>query len=272
MKTKTTQTERCLYKTTDYDSIKHITGNRQINPQNVERLKISMGEKQLITAAVVNDKMEIIDGQHRHEACRQLNLPFYYYIVDDYRLDDVQRMNSNMKNWTLADFHDTYIELYNSGDKDYVAYVELKLFMDEYAISLQTALYLANTKIAKGVYETSFKSGGFKFRNKNIAGLIIEEMVELFQGFDEKIWKPITFVKEYSKLYLYNDYEFTTMLKKTQSLAAGVKQNSLPFHELKGGATILNGLVEAYNHRSPRGSRISTTDVNYYYSDYQKGK
>ena len=272
MKNNTTQTERCIYVTKDYDSIKHISGNRAINPNNVEKIKQSMSEKQLIVAAVVNENMEIIDGQHRHEACRQLGLPFYYYIVDGYQLADVQRMNTNMKNWTLNDFMDTYLDLYKLGHHEYKGYMELKVFMQDYGLSLQTALALANTKIGKHAYEETFKTGNFIFRDKNIAGLIASEMNEVFQGFDEKIWKALTFVNQYVQLYFYEDYDLSLMLKRGQTLAVGTK-NSPAFHNLKTGHVILNGLVEAYNHRTPHHQKINVSEIEYAFTnEYQKGK
>lgn len=272
MNNNATQTERCLYVTTDYDSLKHITGNRAINPQNVEKIKKSMSEKQLIVAAVVNEDMQIIDGQHRHEACKQLNLPFYYYIVEGYTLPDVQRMNTNMKNWSLPDFMDTYLDLYKAGHSEYKGYKELSLFMEHYSISLQAALFLANTRSSKGDYEETFKHGGFVFSDKNTAALIAEEMRELFQGFDEKIWKTITFTVQYTKLFVYENYNYDIMIRKTQALATGTKE-SVPFNKLSGGSVILNGLISAYNHSTAQKLRLVSSDVDYHFSKtYQKGK
>ncbi len=101
----------CVQSTTDYDEIKRVNGNRITNLAHIETLKISMSEKQLVVPAILNEKMQIIDGQHRFAACIALDIPFYYIVINGYGLADAQRMNTNMKNWTMDDFLQTYTEL-----------------------------------------------------------------------------------------------------------------------------------------------------------------
>ena len=68
--------------TDEYNIFTFAEGNRAINPAQVKNLIKSIENIGLIpTPIVVNEKMQILDGQHRVEACRQLKMPVYYIVV-----------------------------------------------------------------------------------------------------------------------------------------------------------------------------------------------
>ncbi|MEQ9286955.1 MAG: ParB N-terminal domain-containing protein [Cyclobacteriaceae bacterium] len=83
-----------VFETNDYSSFKKIKGNRGIDPQHVNRLEHSFKKKHLKTPILLNEKMEIVDGQHRVEAAKNLNLPVYYIIKENYGLDEARALNS----------------------------------------------------------------------------------------------------------------------------------------------------------------------------------
>ena len=64
-----------IRKTNNYPMFKNMIGNREIKDKNYKKLIRSMSEKQLIIPILVNEKLEIIDGQHRFNACKTLQLP-----------------------------------------------------------------------------------------------------------------------------------------------------------------------------------------------------
>ena len=78
-----------VYKTNNYDIFKLMPNNRNVNLTHVGRLKLSFKEMYLISPIIVNSRMEIIDGQHRLHAAKELNLPIYYIIVDGYAVSVV---------------------------------------------------------------------------------------------------------------------------------------------------------------------------------------
>ncbi len=263
----------CVQMTTEYETIKHIVGNRLVNPSHVETLKISMTEKQLLIPAIVNEKMQVIDGQHRLQACIELDLPFYYVIVDGYGLEDVQRMNTNMKNWTTLDFMQTYLDLYKAGHKEYVSYVRLNEFINKYNIPLNAGITISDFTKTDGIKDVSFKHGSFIFSDTlaNSAGLFIEEVIEIFSGLHDKKWYGISFLKAYADFYYFHEYEASTMIKKQGIIATGTKQ-SLPFHDVSGTAGYRNMILEAYNHTTARSKKLNINDIRYTIADMQKGK
>ena len=61
-----------VHTTTDYFLFKPIDGNRNKNLLHINRLKKSMSENYLFTVIIVNEKYEIIDGQHRFDVIQDL--------------------------------------------------------------------------------------------------------------------------------------------------------------------------------------------------------
>jgi len=114
--------------TNDYDKFKIIDGNRPPNPKHIIRLYNSIIENGLLcNPIIVNDKYEIIDGQHRFFASKKANISFFYIMVDDYGLKDVHTLNLNQKNWTKKDYMDGY------ADMGVESYSKLREFVEKNA-------------------------------------------------------------------------------------------------------------------------------------------
>jgi hypothetical protein len=90
---------------------KTLEGNRIVNKLHVRRLKESFQESYLLSPIIVNEKFQIIDGQHRFEAAKQVGLPIYFLIAPNYGLKEVQMLNENMKNWKKEDYLNAYCDL-----------------------------------------------------------------------------------------------------------------------------------------------------------------
>ena len=100
-----------VLQTKDYDQFSFIDGNRDINKENLTRIKQSMNEKYIPVPIIVNDKYEIIDGQHRFLAAKSLNLAIYFIIIPNLKLEDVQRLNTNSANWAYKQYLQSYCKL-----------------------------------------------------------------------------------------------------------------------------------------------------------------
>ena len=112
--------------TTNYGIFKIMADNRNLNLLHVNRLVESYHENHLICPIIVNERYEVIDGQHRLEASKETGLPVYYIIVSGYGIKEVQVFNTNQKNWTKMDF----LSMYCANGKK--AYLELKQFMTDF--------------------------------------------------------------------------------------------------------------------------------------------
>jgi hypothetical protein len=109
--------------TTDYAKFETLAGNRDVNPLHVSRLSNSFREEYLLSPITVNERFEIIDGQHRFAAARINQLPINYIIVPGYRLPQVQRLNTGTSNWKKVDYLRSYADL------GVLPYVQMRRFM-----------------------------------------------------------------------------------------------------------------------------------------------
>ncbi len=99
-----------IYTTKDYDKFVSITSNRDVDKNHVRNLARSIKSRNLLhlKPLIVNERMELIDGQHRLEACKQMKEPVYYIKVQGVTKTDIAILNSAQKNWTREDFINFY--------------------------------------------------------------------------------------------------------------------------------------------------------------------
>jgi hypothetical protein len=115
-----------VYKTSNLSIFKQIDGNRVPNLQHVRRLTDSINVNGMICNPIlVNENMEVIDGQHRLIAAKEAESFIYYIIVKGYSLSEVHTLNLNQKNWSKKDFMEGYA---NMGIE---SYIKLKKFVEK---------------------------------------------------------------------------------------------------------------------------------------------
>lgn len=106
-----------IYQTTDYSVFKKLGGNRDVLECRKNTIKKSIIENGYVrNPIVVNEHMEIIDGQGRFEALKELSLPVEYVIAHGAGQKECIALNANQKNWKSADYVKSFAEL---GLEDY---------------------------------------------------------------------------------------------------------------------------------------------------------
>ena len=170
-----------VLQTYDYSLFKTIEGNRNIIPFHLQQLRNSMEQEYLVVPIIVNEKYEVIDGQHRLENAKQLKKPVFFIMLKGYGIKQIQRLNSNMKNWNAKDFASGYRKL---GFKDYIMYEQ---FMEKYQFGhRENVLILSgNTRYIS----REFYSGLFKVKNYEEACQIADRILEykpFYNGFNRR--------------------------------------------------------------------------------------
>mgnify|MGYP003676458481 CR=1 FL=1 len=74
--------EMHLKSTKSYSIFNSIIGNRNLDSKNLKRIKESINEIGLQMPILVNQNKSIIDGQHRLQAAKELEIPITYTIAD----------------------------------------------------------------------------------------------------------------------------------------------------------------------------------------------
>lgn len=92
--------------TTNYEQFKDIASNREVDYRHVNKLAKAIAKKNLLhlNPILCNEKLEVIDGQHRLEAAKFLNVPVFYITDGSVSKADIADINSNAKNWSIIDY------------------------------------------------------------------------------------------------------------------------------------------------------------------------
>ena len=169
-----------VHQTTDYAMFKTLVGNRNVNPLHLTRLKDSMKKNYLFTIITVNEKFEIIDGQHRFNACKELKLPINYVIVSGYGLSEVQILNENSKTWNAHDYLNGYCNL---GFPEYIKY---RKFLEIFDLPHKVNLCLMEELMGNGGRMIErFREGRFVAKNEVLAyeyARLIKEVKKVYAG------------------------------------------------------------------------------------------
>ena len=97
-----------VYETYDYSQFRFIGNNRAVSNGHVNKIINSMKKRRLISPITINEKGEIIDGQHRFLAQKELKMPIPYIIQKGYGEIETQLLNNNTKNWSMLDWENHY--------------------------------------------------------------------------------------------------------------------------------------------------------------------
>lgn len=165
--------------TNDHSIFQTIEGNRPLDMAKVQKLEQSMMCEQLIIPIIVNEKYEVIDGQHRLESCKRLGRAVPYLVMEGYGMDQVKRANLVATTWTKEDFLNLHV---NSKTESYVKFNELFINRKMNITDLIKIFALAQNK-SFPVIMTEFDDGDFTLDNLDKVEEILS-IVDLFGEFD----------------------------------------------------------------------------------------
>lgn len=100
-----------ILKTDKYDMFNKQTGNRDL--KRVKELKDTIlldgNSYPFFSPIIVNDDLEVIDGQHRLEICKELNCEVEYIVRKGLKIYDTVNMNRVANAWKNSDIIASYI-------------------------------------------------------------------------------------------------------------------------------------------------------------------
>lgn len=167
-----------VYTTTNYEMFGYIKGNRSVNSTNLNNIISSFKQRQVLESAIIviideNAKdgkyLFIIDGQHRFQACKELNLPVPYIIMElkgDDALKIIELLNTASKEWDVTCFMGSKAQLNNPN------YVLYKSLYDVYPFEHEIFFYVLNKfPNRKRINHQNFKTGDLIFNKKDYDNL-----------------------------------------------------------------------------------------------------
>ena len=242
-----------VFEEDDYSVFRKLPDNRDVLSDRVRKLIASMTERYVINPIIVNEKMEVIDGQGRFEARKEIGEPIHYIVVEGANSDDCRRMNKYNTKWTGLDFAKSYAK------KGCASYIILLRTCNKTKLSIGTVLRLGNrgSTAAKAVDKMSlFESGKLTFTEKDA------EVVEKVNTMANEILEALQFTARVNdpfrtgvKIMVETDgYDHERMLRNCKTER----------HSYVQTGRLKDQLVEferIYNKRARENSKIYFSDA-----------
>lgn len=170
-----------ISKTDDYSVFRFSNLNRKTDLEKVDKMVNEFKKSPHlieVSPILVNDNMEIIDGQHRFLACKRIGCSVFF--IKDSRLtySDIITLNKDQKNWTL----DNYIEHHaNAGNGNYIRMIDM---IKETGLS--ASLLASFLSIDRKSFISKTKIGLLYVPEKHTIPKVFQK-ISLFKEFQKKI-------------------------------------------------------------------------------------
>lgn len=252
-----------VYETNDYSVFKELEHNRDVKLSRVKKLVASFSEKEILNPIVVNENMEIVDGQGRYEALKTLGRPIKFIVSYGANIEDCRRMNAYNTNWGMMDFVKSFAR---SGNLNYANLLECQ---QECRLSFNTILWVCqisshiyhNSKTPEEWTTNTIASGKLVFTEEN------KKQAKLFSIMAQEIIDALTLK---TKAGLDSFYRGITIVFRTdgydhQRMVKNAKKCRSSFYVMSALEDMLTEFSRVYNTSARASNKI-------YFQDYMRNK
>ena len=227
-----------VYETKEYNTFSFLSNNRNVSSHHVNRIIKSMKKKRLISPITINEDGEIIDGQHRFLAQKELNMPIPYIIQKGYGEIETQLLNNNTKNLSMLVWERHYCK------KNIEDYAIFRDFRKKYKFPSEQCQML----LQREANNQSFKDGLFRVICYNRA----IKYADMIYDIDKYIsWdcKDRMFVRSIIHIFDFGVYKHSEFIKKLS-----IRDNNLNICRDK--KTFCREIEDVYLYKTREENRV----------------
>lgn len=208
-----------VYVTKNYEQFKRIDGNRPLNKTKYSKLLESIKEVQLVIPIIVNENMEIVDGQHRFNCCVELNKDVYYIVNEGYKIEGVKRANLVSSNWNTLDYLNLHII---DGNTNYNEFADL-LEYSRLNIGDLVKIFAVASNVTLDSMRYTFENGELTLNEiEKVKGFLVAlKDFETYKGSTKK-----SFIAAFVSLYFDNRYDHSKMQNKLKTRINQLEKNT----------------------------------------------
>ena len=246
-----------VYYESNHSKFTLLDNNRDIDHNHVETLIASIRKKGQLMPIIVNEKLEVYEGQHRLKACEELEIPVGYVINIKATSKDIAIMNNSQRPWKNRDYlkHYSYKSHYNN-----TVYRKIGAFINKYPLPFHTAIMLLSgvkyTTTARSRDRgsmPSFRNGTFEIVDLWAANRTAEQLIKL-KSFVPHLVAVNRFCLAFIKISMLNDFDVELAYKQ-------IEKNSNHFDQCNNQEDWYEAMILAYNYKlrikGTRHKRIS---------------
>ena len=250
-----------VMKSSDYEKFSILEQNRVVNDKHVNELVVSIQNSGQLTPIIINEKFEIIDGQHRFDACKILKIPVMYLISYKTSINEVILMNNTQKSWKLHD----YLRCFSDKKwHNHETYQKVDKFMREHDLKLTTCIVLLSEGTGSGGATgsslagqglVSFRKGTYKIGNFARAQAIAKILSEI-KAFAPDLVGSDRFCRSYCKLSSEPKWNHDSAVYQ-------IKKYRRKYDGASSKEEALQGLLAVYNYNQLKSKKISIRKDGY---------
>lgn len=239
-----------IQQTTDYEQFKLIEANREQNRGHIEALKRAFDESGNLTKVqpiLVNERMEIIDGQHRFMAAKERKEPIYYTVVSGLRIEDARKLNLLQRSWKINDF------AYSYAKQGYVSYQNYLKIREDYGLNHSVTIAAMFPTNAKGQFK-NFREGIFVLPDEALPATRerLDMLMEVLETNDLLKGKEGNrdFAQAFFRIVEMNGYDQGRMVKKLKTFGSTL------IHQYASPGEYQRMLEEIFNYKTSEANRV----------------
>lgn len=239
------QIENLVQQSSNYKQFKMMGNNRDVVDGHVKAIKKAfeeIGNLTQVQPILVNERYEIIDGQHRFMAAKEMGAPIYFTLRPGLTVGDARSMNILHRSWGMMDFALSYA---TSGDLNYIKFLKLK---EEYGFGLTTTMEYINGGSSHGAF-AAFRKGEFVIDDPVTARIRLNQLYEVLQLVPQ-VKNDRNFSRAFFKVSTTSAYDHRRMLRKLSIVGDSV------IRKFGVQGEYLRSLEEAYNHGNHTENRV----------------
>lgn len=201
--------------TKNYKQFKTLLGNRILYKEHLSYLIRKIEDRNLLhlNPIIVNEKFEVIDGQHRLAAAEKIGLSIFFIQEAGLGEEEIVILNTAAKRWGFGDFLHFYSE---QGYEDYII---LEKVVKKYGLSpnVTAAILSANYDDLKPPVTSvkAFKRGEFKVVDLKKSEEFITRLKETRPfTFGPLVWSDREYIKALWRCYYKHDISHEILMEK----------------------------------------------------------
>lgn len=238
-----------IMKTSDYSMFNPIHYNREIKEKFVQSLMASLKafNDLHLHPIIVDKEMNVVDGQHRLEAAKRLDIPIYYVIDETYTPEKMLVINIANSTWNSKDY---VLHWAKQGKQPYI---DLLKFLETFDVKVSTFIKSLSSTSSRVL--AKIKSGTFD----TVIGM---ETVHHF-SLTKQIFEIMLHNKECNKDYWRSSYlhsgcriffsspniDTDLFFKQAEKYPGMLKKRHSPY-------TIIENLIEVYCFRRKSSNKL----------------
>lgn len=226
----------------DAGQFKTLEGNRPIDRNHVRKLIKSIQDQGNLTQEfpiVVNEHMEILDGQHRVEALKELGMPIAYEVRNNLSMETVRVINATHKNWTWLDYARSYA---SQGLHDYRRLLNL---YEQFGFGLSILTYYTDSH-GYGGKRGSYYAGGMEMQDYAKGYDLLSKLSEAVEASGVNTRDFAIALKDIMES---PEYDHERMIRK-------LRQHGHELASLRRKVDFMRQLEEIYNYRYSEANRV----------------